>query len=445
MMIIMVPPAPSLTGRPHFHLLPRLHFKNLSVLHYPQSNDPKPKKKKYFLFSFFFKPKKILNFFSYPFVSHKFKFKLLLYIGLVLKQITLAYISYILSSLSSLTKMRQGCIPAPVLLGLTVLTVVLSTSPVIGWRPWPNMANSSDPLYGGSKKFEGSSEFVHLKYHMGPVLTADITVHAIWYGSWQRGQKKIIREFINSISAVKSKHPSVAGWWKTVQMYTDQTGKNISRAVRLGSEKNDRFYSHGKTLTRLDIQSVIKSAVTAKSKPLPISPQNGIYLVFTSEDVYVQDFCRQVCGFHYFTFPSIVGYTLPYAWVGNSGKMCPGVCAYPFAVPEYMTGMKPLKSPNGDVGVDGMISVIGHEVAELATNPLVNAWYAGQDPSFPVEIADLCEGIYGTGGGGSYTGQLMDGHDGATYNMNGIRRRFLVQWVWNHLLNYCSGPNALDQ
>lgn len=110
-----------------------------------------------------------------------------------------------------------------------------------------------------------------------------------------------------------------------------------------------------------------------------------------------------------------------------------------------MPGFKPVKSPNGDVGVDGMVSVIGHEIAELATNPFVNAWYAGPDPIFPVEIADLCEGIYGTGGGGSYTGQMMNGHDGATYNMNGIRRRFLVQWLWNHVLSYCTGPNALDQ
>ncbi|MDF5361750.1 hypothetical protein P3687_25870, partial [Vibrio parahaemolyticus] len=149
-----------------------------------------------------------------------------------------------------------------------------------------------------------------------------------------------------------------------------------------------------------------------------------------------------MCGFHYFTFPSLVGYTLPYAWVGNSAKFCPGQCAYPFAVPAYIPNRKPFKSPNGDVGVDGMISVIGHEMAELATNPLANAWYAGQDPSFPVEIADLCEGIYGTGGGGSYTGQVLDARDGATYNMNGIRRRFLVQWVWSHVLNYCTGPNA---
>jgi hypothetical protein len=327
-----------------------------------------------------------------------------------------------------------------------LLLFLFFTVPAVCWRPWPNSKpNSTDSLYGGSKKYEGSSEFVHLKYHMGPVLTTNITVYPIWYGTWQNSQKRIIRDFIGSISAVEAMKPSVARWWKTVQLYTDQTDANVSGTVVLGAEKNDRFYSHGKSLTRLSVQSVIKSAISASTRPLPINPRGGIYLLLTSVDVYVQNFCNNVCGFHYFTFPSIVGYTLPYAWVGNSAKLCPGVCAYPFAVPDYIPGLKAVKPPNGDVGVDGMISVIGHEIAELSTNPLVNAWYAGQDPVFPVEIADLCEGIYGTGGGGSYTGQMLNGKDGATYNMNGIRRRFLVQWVWSHALNYCTGPNALDQ
>ncbi|CAI9774985.1 unnamed protein product [Fraxinus pennsylvanica] len=324
-------------------------------------------------------------------------------------------------------------------------TFFLFTGAVVGWRPWPSQKpNATDFFFGGSKKYEGSSEFVHLKYHMGPVLTSNITVYPIWYGIWKKSQKRIIREFISSFSNVDSKPPSVSGWWKTVRLYTDQTGANISRNVHIGAEKNDRFYSHGKSLTRLSVQSVIKSAVTATTRPLPINPKSGVYLLLTSDNVYVQDFCNNVCGFHYFTFPAIVGYTLPYAWVGNSAKLCPGVCAYPFAVPEYIPGLKAVKSPNDDIGVDGMISVIGHEIAELSTNPLVNAWYAGQDPVFPVEIADLCEGIYGTGGGGSYTGQMLNSKDGATYNMNGIRRRFLVQWVWNPMVNYCTGPNALD-
>ncbi|KAL8148165.1 protein EXORDIUM-like 3 [Apium graveolens] len=333
-------------------------------------------------------------------------------------------------------------------LTLTLLTI-FSISSSSAWRPWPTHNSSKSELqFGGSKKYEGSSDFVKLRYHMGPVLTANITVHIIWYGKWQTPQKKIIREFISSISdpapTRNPTRPSVSKWWRTVQLYTDQTGANISRTVHLGPEKNDRFYSHGKSLTRLSIQSVIKSALNAKTRPLPVNPKGGVYLLLTSDDVMVQDYCQNVCGFHYFTFPSIVGYTLPYAWVGNSGKFCPGMCAYPFAVPEYIPGLKAVKSPNEDVGVDGMISVIGHEIAEMATNPLVNAWYAGSDPVFPVEVADLCEGIYGTGGGGSYTGQMINDKDGATYNMHGLRRKFLVQWIWNPLLNYCTGPNALD-
>ena len=81
-----------------------------------------------------------------------------------------------------------------------------------------------------------------------------------------------------------------------------------------------------------------------------------------------------------------------------------------------------------------MVSVIGHKIVELAMNLFLNAWYGserGQDPSLKLEIADLCDGIYGTGGGGSYMGQLLNIEDGAAFNMNGIRRRFLVQRVWN--------------
>ena len=69
------------------------------------------------------------------------------------------------------------------------------------------------------------------------------------------------------------------------------------------------------------MQQVIATAV--RSKRFPVDHKNGIYLILTSGGVTVQDFCLAVCGFHYFTFPSVVGYTLPYTWVGNSEKQCP--------------------------------------------------------------------------------------------------------------------------
>ncbi|KAM7259523.1 hypothetical protein ACFE04_015264 [Oxalis oulophora] len=303
-----------------------------------------------------------------------------------------------------------------------------------------------------SKRFEGSSNLVNLRYHMGPVLSnAPIKIYIIWYGKWAQPHKYLIKDFIDSISpsttttTTNVSPATVSEWWKTASLYTDQTGANVSRSVLVAGEYSDLKYSQGSHLTRLSVQQVIATAV--KSAPFPVDHKNGVYLILTSQDVTVQDFCRAVCGFHYFTFPSQVGYTLPYAWIGNSGKQCPEVCAYPFAVPGYMAGGGPgaLKSPNGDVGVDGMISVIGHELAELASNPLVNAWYAGEDPTAPTEIGDLCEGLYGTGGGGGYIGQVMKDRGGRSYNVYGKRgRRFLVQWLWNPILKACSGPNRLD-
>lgn len=340
---------------------------------------------------------------------------------------------------------RRGGVPC-------FLLLVLAAPLAMAWRPWPprDASGAVDPGFGASKKFEGSSDFVKLEYHMGPVLAADITVHPIWYGPWPAEQKRTIRAFLRSLSPSSSEKasvpsPSVADWWRTVQLYTDQTTANVSATVALGQEKCDARMSRGASLTRLDIQSVVRDAVTARTRPLPVD-SGGVYLVLTSPEVLVENFCGQVCGFHYFTFPSVVGYTLPYAWVGNSARRCPEVCSYPFAIPAYVPGRVPEAPPNGDVGVDGMVSVIAHELAEMASNPLANAWYAGGDPSFPTEIADLCEGIYGTGGGGAYTGQLLtDGRSGASYNVNGVGgRRFLVQWVWDPYRSYCSGPNALD-
>ncbi|MFS7977191.1 putative protein EXORDIUM [Helianthus anomalus] len=112
-----------------------------------------------------------------------------------------------------------------------------------------------------------------------------------------------------------------------------------------GTGKNDRFLSHGRKLTRLVVQAIISTSIRAKTNPLPTDPNGGLYLVLTSSDIFVEGLCQSICGFHYFTFPSIVGYTFPFAWVGNSEKTCPSLCAFPFVVPKYMHGVKALKHP----------------------------------------------------------------------------------------------------
>ncbi|KAL5198754.1 hypothetical protein ABZP36_002266 [Zizania latifolia] len=291
-----------------------------------------------------------------------------------------------------------------------------------------------------------SSQLVDMQYHMGPVVSGSPTnLYLIWYGRWEVAAQAVLRDFLASLSA-PAPFPAVSDWWaRTPRMYTDQTGANVTGTFAVAGEHYDAGYSHGASLRRIDMQSVIRSAVYAYPDPLPLDPYSGVYLVLTSPDVQVDEFCRAVCGFHYFTFASIVGVTVPYAWVGNSGSQCPGKCAYPFAAPEYGGGGgQVLRPPNGDVGVDGMVIVLGHELAELSTNPLVNAWYAGDTPTAPTEIADLCLGVYGDGGGaGGLVGNVSRADDGSSYNVNGVNgRRFMVQWLWNPVRGACYGPNA---
>lgn len=285
-----------------------------------------------------------------------------------------------------------------------------------------------------------------LQYHMGSVLSSPINLYLIWYGQWEKIHQEIIRDFLNSLSSPfpPPPPPSVADWWKTVRLYTDQTGSNVTGSVTLAGEFLDLYHSHGVRLKRLDIQYIIGAAIARGA--LPLDAKNGFYLVLTSPEVGVQDFCVAACGFHSFAFPSAVGAVIPFAWVGNSGAQCSGVCAYPFARPE---GSPPLGhnnypamgAPNGDAGVDGMVSVIAHELAEASSDPFASGWYAGTDATAPTEIGDMCEGIYGMGGGSGYVGEVERDKEGRVYNLNGVKgRRFLVQWVYNPYKG-CDGPN----
>ncbi|XP_057812130.1 protein EXORDIUM-like 7 [Salvia miltiorrhiza] len=320
-----------------------------------------------------------------------------------------------------------------------LLTLVLYASYFVAISSSQKQANY---YYNQEKNYEGSSDLIDLKYHMGPVLASPINLYIIWYGRWDPKHESTITDFILSISS-EAPYPSVADWWRTVSLYADQTGSNVTRKVALSGHFHDAAYSHGRYLTRLSMQSIIKT------NALPLNYRNGLYLVLTSHDVQVQDFCRAVCGFHYFTFPSVAGVTVPYAWIGHSGAQCPGMCAYPFAWPggpgPLPRGSGIMGPPNGDPGTDGMISVIAHELAEVSSNPLINAWYAGDDPVAPTEIADLCLGVYGSGGGGGYVGVVSKDSWGNGYNLNGVKgRKYLVQWVWNPVRRRCFGPNALD-
>jgi hypothetical protein len=73
-------------------------------------------------------------------------------------------------------------------------------------------------------------------------------------------------------------------------------------------------------------------------------------------------------------------------------------------------------SPNGNAGVDGMLSVVAHELEEATSDPNLNAWYDASGN----ENADKCAWTFGQnqtlGANGSYYNMTLPALSVSTRN-----------------------------
>ena len=306
-----------------------------------------------------------------------------------------------------------------------------------GQRAMPYKEFVESKLVGGSK-FLVSDPAIALDYHNGLLLTALINVHIIFYGSWTATQVSILTDFIKSFDASSAGKPSVAGWWSITKNFKDKKKASVAQQVVLGEVLQDTKYSLKKNLLESDIKLLIGNAVS--SKKLPID-SNAVYLVLTSADVSVQGFCDSQCGTHSYTrSPATNHKILPFVWVGNPAKYCAGTCAWPYAKAPYGAGPNtpPLKSPNNDVGVDGMCITVASMLVGAATNTLDDGYYQGV-ASDGYEAVAVCGGIYGSGAYPGYPGQLLKSKAGASYNVNGINgRKFLCPFMFDPATKKCA-------
>ncbi|GAB5592049.1 hypothetical protein Unana1_06949 [Umbelopsis nana] len=241
---------------------------------------------------------------------------------------------------------------------------------------------------------------VPITYHGGPIMTSTITVYPIFYGTWSSTQKDIVNTFVNGISSTT--------WWNIEKTYTDSTGATVSGSVVSGQSYDDN-YSQGTSLDDNAIQTIVSNAIT---NGLP-TDANGIYAVLTAGDVAeTSGFCSQYCGWH--TYGTINGADIKYLFAGRADA-CVNGC-----VPS--TNQQ--ASPNGDVPVDGMISVLAHEIAEAGSDPELNAWTdaSGQ------ENADKCAWTFGTTQAASGGGQ---------YNVVVGGKQYLIQQNWSAADQQC--------
>jgi hypothetical protein len=238
----------------------------------------------------------------------------------------------------------------------------------------------------------GTAALSPITNHGGPRMGSP-KPYLIWYGNWNQSNgsdtpagQQLVRDFLFGLSN--------SPYYQINTTYSGPTGTILSTSeITVGGSGR---------LTDRGVTTIVSNAITGGQ--LAKDPI-GVYFVITSSDISKSGFCTQYCGWH--TRSTIGGVDIKYSFVGNANR-CLNACA------AQTVG------PNGNAGVDGMISVIAHELEETNTDPDLNAWY----DSSGAENADKCAWTFGQGQ------TLLS--SGAYYNMTlpaagGGNRNYLVQ------------------
>jgi hypothetical protein len=226
-------------------------------------------------------------------------------------------------------------------------------------------------------------------------------IYYIWYGNWNQSNgsdtpagQEILRDFARGIGG--SPHFQI-------NMTYSVPGKTITGSVGFGGEASDS-YSKGNRLKDADILTIINSALNRNALPYDA---NGVYFVLTSTDVRtVSGFCTMYCGWH--TAANTSRGRIRYSFVGNANRCLSGCAAQSV-------------SPNNNPGVDGMASVIAHELEEATTDPDPITGWADKNGS---ENADKCAWTFGQ--------KQSIAPNGSVYNMVLAGRPFLIQRNLKH-------------
>jgi hypothetical protein len=230
-----------------------------------------------------------------------------------------------------------------------------------------------------------------IRYNGGPIMANVSKIVVIWYGNWNQNNgtdtpagQQIIRDAIYGLSQTATGANSnwVGTTTGTLGPFSQATGGSVSHVA-----SPTILEVVDPTNSNLNDSGVFNAVKTYGGAPDP----NAIYLVLSSSNIReTSGFLSKYCGWH--TFGTINGTPTKYGFIGNPNSRL-SACAIQAV------------SPNGNPAVDGMVSVISHELEETVTDPQLNAWF----DSNGAETGDKCAWTFG-----SHQTQLASG---AWYNV----------------------------
>ncbi|KAJ1562543.1 hypothetical protein HK405_010865 [Cladochytrium tenue] len=218
-------------------------------------------------------------------------------------------------------------------------------------------------------------------YYLGGLVMADgIRVYGIFYGNHSSHTMNTIARFVSGFSK--------SGWWSVLQSYNGSNGY-IGSELSWAGTYHDSAYSLGTELSGDYTTNLTRTAISAQGW----TPDNNrdIYAIFLASDITETNYgtnCVDYCGYHSGTMD------YRHTAIITDATRCPGTLPAPGqskGTPGCMPLLwrnqtDPAYSVNRDQHADSMITVLAHEISEIATD-----WDQAWADSQGLECADKCE------------------------------------------------------
>jgi Phosphate-induced protein 1 conserved region len=249
-------------------------------------------------------------------------------------------------------------------------------------------------------------------YGGGPVMSGSTNVYVVYYGTWSTTSQNIINAWLQHLGGTTLYNINTT--------YHDSTGAGVQNVVNYNPTTNSYHdnYSLGKSLTDASIQTIVSNAI--RGGHLPNDATNGVYFVLTAQDVTQSSsngtLCGTYCGYHSPSNSIMTGETIKYSIVGNFAA-CPSACDGNIFNGDSTT-------PNGDIGGDGAVNVMFHELSETASDPNVTLSNGAWGDLVTGESGDMCNFNFGT------WSSLPKAANGAHYDVTIAGVNYLIQQMF---------------
>lgn len=159
----------------------------------------------------------------------------------------------------------------------------------------------------------------------------------------------------------------------------------------------------------IDPEIVLMAILTTQSAPVS---NTSIYLMMMGDDMDYAGYGDTAgCGYHY-TISKLNGdgsilFNVPYAVVPIV-RLGPNIGCLYFYSRHFPNSLE----------IDNTLSVLGHELAETATDPFINAYQSNN------ELGDFCSEVRGTSTTGTFGGKFVE------YNVLAGGQLYLIQTLY---------------